>query len=100
MSETIWADPRRADRYITNLRSNVMNEEYRRRCLAENGRADSPLTETQRMRFDLDMLDKYAEHFPLPDGLYWRVYTLRIQLQAKGNTPAISAANARRGAEQ
>lgn len=96
----IWADPKTLGRYITDLRVDLMQQEYRQRCLKENGRADSPLTEEQRLRFELDMLAKYATRYPLPEGLAWRAYTLQIQLQAKGNTPTISAANARRGAEQ
>ena len=75
----LWADPDEPGKYITNLRSTIINKEYRQRCADLNGRYDSPLSEEDRWKFEIDMLNKYGEHYPVPPALRWRVEAIKIQ---------------------
>lgn len=75
----LWADPDEPGKYLTNLRSPIINKEYRQRCADLNGRYDSPLGDEARLRFDLDMLKKYGEHYPIPAALRWRAEGIKIQ---------------------
>lgn len=81
----LWADPDLPGKYITNLRSSIINKEYRQRCCETNGRYDSPLNEEDRIQFDVDMLKKYGNHYPLPQALRWRAEGLRIQADVKAH---------------
>ena len=79
----IWADPDVEGKYITNISSPIIREEYTTRYQRDNGRADLPLNEDQRLCFEVDMLNKYSPKTPVPIGLQWRVRTLLIQMQGK-----------------
>ena len=75
----LWADPDEVGRYITCITSRVGREEYENWCLRVNGRPDSPLTEEQRIAFDLDIYRRYGGNGKFPPGLKWRLKTLMIQ---------------------
>lgn len=79
----IWADPDVVGKYITNISSRLGREEYENRCLKVNGRSDSPLTEEQRLAFELDMYRRYGGDGKFPPGLKWRLKMLMIQAQGQ-----------------
>ena len=74
-----WVDPDSTGRYIVNIKSPPMRREYHQRCSEVNGRYDLPLDEYERLRFDVDMMDKYREHYPIPPALKWKAESIRIQ---------------------
>ncbi len=75
----LWVDPDSTGRYVTNLKSPVIHREYQQRCADLNGRFDSPLNEEDRLKFEMDMIQKYGEHYPIPPALKWKVEGIKIQ---------------------
>ena len=76
---SLWLDPGQKSPYITNIQAGIIRSEYKERSFQLNGRYDCILTEDQRMVFEADMLEKYAQKYPIPPELHWRAEGIKIQ---------------------
>lgn len=74
-----WVDPDGSSRYIADLQSPIIRPEYEKRQIEVNGRVNTPLDEVERLRFDLDMVEKYRPFYPLPEVLEWKLKSIKIQ---------------------
>lgn len=74
-----WVDPDGPSRYIADLQSPIIRPEYEKRQIELNGRVNTPLDEVERLRFDLDMVEKYRPFYPLPEVLEWKLKSIQMQ---------------------
>ncbi len=74
-----WVDPDGPSRYIADLQSPIIRPEYEQRMIDVNGRVNTPLSELERLRFDLDMVEKYRAFYPLPEVLEWKLQSIKMQ---------------------
>lgn len=74
-----WVDPDGPSQYIVDLQSPTIRPEYEKRQVELNGRINTPLNEVERLRFDLDMVEKYRVFYPLPETLEWKLKTIQMQ---------------------
>lgn len=59
--------------YITNLFHSVMRREHDTRCRQLGLKNGESMTPTQRVEFDLDMVDKYGLDERTPPEVRWRL---------------------------
>lgn len=76
-----WVDPDGPSHYIADLQSPTIRPEYEKRQVELNGRINTPLSELERLRFDLDMVEKFRPFYPLPEVLEWKLQGIKIRFR-------------------
>ena len=68
---SMWA-PSPKNPYLTNFAHPVVQEEYKKFCEANGLSAAHPLSDAERMMFDVSLVDKYGIDSTMPEYVRFR----------------------------